>query len=115
MKAAHRQVDDRLQEPERHHAAELPREHGDPAHGRQREPVQEPGLDVAREICAGVHGREQRALDERHGKRECHERVRREPGQLRLGLEPARVDREQEHREEQRRNHVGGLPQRPHD
>ena len=39
------------------------------AHRRQREPVEEAGLDVAREVGAGVHRREQRALDERNGER----------------------------------------------
>src|SRR5262249_28118139 len=71
--------------------------------------------DVAREVGAGVHRREQRALDERDRQQERHDRAAREAGQVRLGPEPARVDREQEQREEQRRDHVGRLAQCPHD
>ena len=70
------EVDDRLHQAEHDHAAELAAEQRDPAHRRQREPVQEAGLDVAREVGAGVHRREQRALDERHGEGEGEERVR---------------------------------------
>ena len=65
-----------------------PREQRDAAHRRQRQPVQEAGLDVAREVGAGVHRREERALDERHRERERDERVGREAGQLVAACSP---------------------------
>src|SRR3954463_9648822 len=112
---ADRQVDRRLHEREHDHAAELAREERRPAHRRQREPVEKAGLNVAREVGAGVHRREECALDERHREGEGDEGVPREARQVRLGLQPAGVAREQEHREEQRRNDVRRLPDRAHD
>src|SRR5215212_494196 len=57
------EIDERLRDRQHDDAAELASKQRDPAHRRQREAAQEPGLDVAREVGAGVHGREQRALD----------------------------------------------------
>ena len=53
-------VERRLDETEHDDAAELARDQRDAAHRGQREPVQEAGLDVAGEVGAGVHGREER-------------------------------------------------------
>ena len=75
---AGRDPDRGLDRRHRHHPAELAGEEGDAAHRREREAVQEPRLDVAREVGAGVHGREERALHERDGEREGEVRVRRE-------------------------------------
>ena len=72
------EVDERLGQARDDDAAELAGQQRDRAHRRQREPVEEAGLDVAREVGAGVHRREQRALDERHREREGEERVGRE-------------------------------------
>src|SRR4029079_18982265 len=99
----------------RHHAAELAGQERDAAHGRQREPVEETSLDVPREIRAGVHGREERALHERNRECECQVRVGWEPGQVRGRLEAARVDREQEQREDEREDDVRGLARGAHD
>ncbi len=96
------QVHGRLEQREDDGAAELAGQQGEPAHRRQREPAQEPGLDVAGEIGAGVHRREQRTLDERHGEQERDDRGGREPRQVRLCPEAARVHRKQHQREDDR-------------
>src|SRR6185503_14531083 len=46
------EVEARLGERERDHAAEVPREQRRAAQRREREPVEKPGLDVARELRA---------------------------------------------------------------
>src|SRR5205809_2226114 len=71
------QIDDRLHDAQRHDPAELSGEQGDAAHRRQRETVEEPGLDVAGKIGAGVHRREESALDERHRQPEGDEGIGR--------------------------------------
>ena len=83
----------RLDEAEDDDAAELAAMQRGAAHRRQREPVQEARLDVACEVGARVHGREERALDERDGEHEREERVGREAGQLRRGLAGRRSSR----------------------
>ena len=82
------EVDRRLDEAERDDPAELAGQQRDAAHRRQRQPVQEAGLDVAGEIGARVHGREERALDERHGEREGDERVVGKPGRCVSAFSP---------------------------
>ena len=67
---ADRQVDQRRDQRHDHHAREVPEQQRGALHRRQREPVQEAGLDVARDRAAGVDRREQRALDERERDRE---------------------------------------------
>ena len=66
-------VEHRLDERNDRDPGELARDQRDPADGCQREPVQEPGLDVAGQVGARVHRREERALHERHGERERDE------------------------------------------
>ena len=78
----------------RRDAAELAGEQRHAPHRRERQSVQEPRLDVAREIGSRVHGREERALDERDRERERDVRVRRKAGKLRRRIEPAGVDGE---------------------
>src|SRR5262249_12402841 len=92
---------------------ELPDDQRAAAERRQREAVQEPGLDVAREVRARVHRREERALDEREREEKSEERVRWEAGDLRRGAEPGGGDREQCRREDERKDDVRGLPGRP--
>src|SRR5262249_22918365 len=69
-----------LDEGEHRDPAELPDDQRAAAERRQRESVQEPGLDVAREVRARVHRREERALDEREREEKSEERVRWEAG-----------------------------------
>ena len=97
---ADREVEDRLDERDRHQAAELAEQQDDSAHRRQREPVEKSGLDVARELDVRVDRREQRALHERHGEREREERVRREARKPRRRLEAAGVHGEEQHRKD---------------
>ena len=52
-----------------------------PAQRRECESVEEAGVDVAREVGAGRHRREERALDERERQEEREERVRRKAGE----------------------------------
>ena len=82
-------VHQRLDHPHRQNAAQLAGEQSHPPHRRQRQSVQETGLDVSREVGTGVHGREERPLDERDRKREGNERVGREAGQTGRRVEAA--------------------------
>ena len=84
----------------------------DAAQRGQREPVEEAGLDVRRQVRAGIDHREHAALDERHGDRERDVGVGGEAGQARRRLQPARVDGEQDRREEHDREQLEGLAQR---
>ena len=77
--------------------------------------LRKPRLDVAREIGAGVHRREQRALDERHRERERDERLRREAGQMGLRAQAAGVHGEQQHREDEREDRRRRVAPRSHD
>ena len=72
------------------------------AERRQRQPVEEAGLDIGGQVGARVEQSEDRALDERHGEGEAQVGVGREPGNRRRRVEPGRVHREQEEREDQR-------------
>ena len=58
------QVGDRLQQAEQDGAGEQAAEQGRAAQRGQRQAVEEAGLDVAGEVGAGVHHREQRPLHE---------------------------------------------------
>jgi hypothetical protein len=82
-------------------------------HGRQGEPVEEAGLDVACELDVCVDRREQRALHEWNRQRKREERVRRESGQAGSGPQPARVHGEQQHRKDEREDHVRRLARSP--
>ena len=105
----------RLQRAEPDGAADLADEERRAADGRQREPVQEARVDVAREVDAGDAGREQRSLQERERQEEREERGRREPRQVRRRAEAVRVDGHQHERERERRDPRPGLPERAHD
>ena len=108
-------VDRGLEEAERDGASELSEEQRDAPHRRQRDPVQEPGLDVSSEVGAGVHRREKRALYERDGKQESDHRAARESRKMRLRAEAAGVDRQQKQREDHRPDHVRRLAHRAND
>src|SRR5918995_687398 len=112
---ADKDVEAGLDEAEDDRAGEQPRDQGDAAHRRQREPVQEARLDVPSKIRAGVHGREERALDERDGEREGDERVGREAGEAGRRLEPAGVHEQEQHREDEREDDGRRLAARPDD
>src|SRR6266516_3426514 len=68
-----REIEDRLHERDRQQASELADEQHEPAHGREREAVEEAGLDVSRKLDVRIHGGEERALHERYGKPEREE------------------------------------------
>ena len=104
----------RLDQAEHHDTGELADEQRAPAQRSEREPAEEPGLHVVRDVRAGAHRAEQPALDERHGKGEGQVGVGREAAQVGRRLEPAGVDGEQQHREHQRRDHHRGLAQGAH-
>ena len=57
--SAQHEVEDGLDEAHDGHAREMAGEESAAAHRRQRESVEEAVLDVAGEVGAGVHGREQ--------------------------------------------------------
>ena len=80
---ADEQVDERADDAGEQRAAELADEQRGAGHRRQREPVEEAVLDVAREVLPAVERREQRALHERDGEREVEVARGREAGQLR--------------------------------
>ena len=107
-----RQVEHRLHHAEPDGAADLAEQERRVAHGRQREPVQEAGVDVAREVDACDARREERALHERERQEEREERPRREPGQVRRRAQAVRVDGHQHQREGQRRDPHAGLAER---
>ena len=107
-----RQVEHRLHRPEPDGAADLTEQQRRVAHRRQREPVQETGVDVAREVDACDARREERALHERERQEEREERPRREPGEVRRRAQPVRVDGHQHQREGQRRDPHAGLAER---
>jgi hypothetical protein len=73
------------------------------------------GLDVACELDVRIDRREQRALDERNCEREGEERVGREPGQARCRLEAAGVHGQEQHRKDEREDHVRRLACCPDD
>src|SRR5688500_1276778 len=104
-----------LDQTENGHARELADDQGYTPHRGQREPVQEARLDVLREIGSRVHGREEGPLDERDRERKGDEGIRGEAGQLRRLLEPAGVDEQEQHGEQQREDDRRGLPGRADD
>ena len=106
------EVDQRRHQRDHHHAAEVAEQQRGALHRRQREPLEEAGLDVARQARARVDGGEQRALHERDRDREVEVGVGREARELRRRVEPADVDRQQAQREQDRRHEEGGLAQR---
>ena len=77
-----RQEDARLQHAERHDARQLARDQRRAGHRRERQPVEEAGLDVARQVAAAVDGREEAALEERHRQREGEVGVGGEAGDV---------------------------------
>ena len=75
-------VEHHLHDAEHDDPRELAGEERPVAQRGEREPVDEARLDVARDVGARVHRREERTLDERHGEREREERVGRETRKL---------------------------------
>ena len=75
-------VEEHLHDAEHHDPGELSRQKRPIAQRGQREPVHEPGLDIASDVGAGVHRREERSLDEGNRERERQEGVGREAGQV---------------------------------
>ena len=106
------QVDQAGDQRDDEHAGELPEQHRRAPHRRQRQPVQEAGLDVARDRGAGVDRREQRALDERERDREVEVAVGREARDVGRGVQPRHVDPHQDQREQHRRDDHRRLAQR---
>src|SRR6266487_5364844 len=65
------------------------------AYRRQGKPVQEAGVDIAREVGARYPGGEQRALQERERQEEREKRVGRKARQMRRGAQAVGVHRHQ--------------------
>ena len=84
---------------ERHGARELAGDQRGARHRRERQPVEEARLDVARQVGAGARHGEDARLDERDREREGEVGVGGEAGQVGGGVQAAGVDRQQEQRE----------------
>src|SRR5439155_25455946 len=76
--------------------------------------VEEAALDVASEVSAAVHHREETTLDERDRERERQIRIGWESRDVRRCVEAAGVDREQEEWEHDRRHDLSGLANGAH-
>ena len=75
------EVEAGLEEAHRHDSGQVADDQRRAAHRGQRQPVQEARLDVAGQVGARVHRREERALDEGKGEEEREERIGRKPRQ----------------------------------
>src|SRR4030095_3934986 len=105
----------RLDRANEQHTGELPGEERRSAHGSQRKPVEEAGVDVLRDVRArGVRG-EDLPLHEREGEHECEIRVGGKARNPRRRVEAGRIYRQQKEREDQRRNDHDRLTYGPND